>query len=311
MSLRVVFMGTPPFAVPSLLRIADEHDVVAVYTRPDKPAGRGRELVPSAVKQAALERGLLLRQPASLRDQAVAVEIASFAPDVLAVAAFGVILPAAILAVPRIAPVNVHASLLPRWRGAAPVQRAILAGDAETGVTIMRMTEGLDEGPFCLQRSVSVDDHTTPSLTAELARVGAEALSEALRSLESGTATWVEQDAPGATYAGKVTAADVALDPHLTIVEAYRRIRASTRQAPARACIGSTDVVVTDAALSRRQPEAGRVIAEGRALLLGFADGALEVTRLTPQGRTSMDGAAYARGARLQADARWGACRAR
>ncbi|HEY3318248.1 MAG TPA: methionyl-tRNA formyltransferase [Coriobacteriia bacterium] len=308
--MRVVFMGTPPFAVPSLLALAGGHEVVAVYTRPDKPAGRGRGLHPSAVKQAALGRGLELRQPATLADDAVVSELRSFAPDVVAVAAFGVILPRALLDVARIAPVNVHASLLPRWRGAAPVQRAILAGDESTGVTIMRMTEGLDTGPYCLQREVAVDDHTTLSLTAELAEVGAVALVEALHLMEDGTAVWTDQDDSSATYADKVSAADVALSPDLPVIEAYRRIRASNRQAPSRACIGSTGVTVTAASWSPERVEPGVAHSHGSALMLGFADGALEITQLTPQGRASMQGAAYARGARLGEGTRWGACRA-
>jgi methionyl-tRNA formyltransferase len=309
--MRVVFMGTPPFAVPSLLTLADVHDVVAVFTRPDKPVGRGRTPVPSAVKQAAEARGIPVLQPASLRDDTVLEQLRSLAPDVIVVAAFGAILPPALLDVPRLGAINVHASLLPRWRGAAPVQRAILAGDDLTGVSIMRMAEGLDTGPYCLQRSVEVDDHDTASLTVELADVGAQALSDALHAIESGEAAWVEQDDAGATYAAKISAEDVGLAPELAVVDAYRRIRASSRQAPARACVGDTDVVVTEACLSTHTLAAGHVHAHARGLVLGFTDGALDVLRLTPRGRASMDGAAYARGARLGGDVRWGACRAR
>jgi methionyl-tRNA formyltransferase len=308
--MRVVFMGTPPFAVPSLLAVADEHEVVAVYTRPDKPVGRGREPVPSAVKLAAIDRGLPVRQPASLKDETALAELRSFAPDVIVVAAFGVILPAAVLALPPLGAVNVHASLLPRWRGSAPVQRAILAGDTVTGVSIMRMAEGIDTGPYCLQRSVEVDDHTTGSLTVELARVGADALAEGLRAIADGSVAWTVQEESLATLAAKITTADVALAPELGVVDAYRRIRASSRQAPSRACIGDTDVVVTEARLATEHVDRGYVHAHTRGLVLGLADGALEIVQLTPQGRAPMPGPAFGRGARLAPDARWGACRA-
>ncbi len=309
--MRVVFMGTPPFAVPSLAALAARHEVAAVYTRPDKPAGRGREPRPSAVKLAALERGLPVHQPATLSSAAAVADLRRLEPDVMAVVAFGVILPPDVLALPRLATVNVHASLLPRWRGAAPVQRAILAGDETTGVTLMRVTEGLDAGPFCLQRTVEIDDHNAASLTAELAGVGAAALLDALDLIASDAAVWTEQDESAVTYAAKVTSADVALCQELTVIEAYRRIRASGRQAPSRACVGSVDVSVSDASLSLEPVAPGAVLAHPKALVLGFSDGALEVTKLTPQGRAPMDGAAYARGARLPADATWGACGAR
>lgn len=309
--MRIVFMGTPPFAVPALRALAASHEVVAVYTRPDKPAGRGRRLVASAVKEAAEELGLRVLQPPTLKDTGVVRELESLAPDVIVVAAYGVILPPDVLAVPRVAPINIHASLLPRWRGAAPVQHAILAGDELAGVSIMRMTEGLDTGPYCLQRAVEVDDHTAVSLTAELGALGAAALLDALTAVADGTVVWTEQDDASATYATKITREDLALSPALTVVDAYRRIRASSPQAAARACVAGTDITVTEASLAPEHVRPGSVHAHGRGLVLGFADGGLDVLRLTPQGRGTMDGAAFARGARLPADAHWSACRAR
>jgi methionyl-tRNA formyltransferase len=305
----VVFMGTPAFAVPSLSALASVHEVVAVYARPDAPAGRGRQLVALPVKEAASALGIPVHQPESLRDGSVAEELRALAPDVLAVAAFGAILPPAVLATPRLAPLNVHASLLPRWRGAAPVQRAILAGDEVTGVSIMRMEEGLDTGPWCVQRTVEVDDHTTASLTAELAEVGADALLDALSLLNDGRCEWHDQDEADATYAEKVGREDVALAPAQTVVQAYRRIRASTRQAAARACVAGTDLTVAAASLSGQRLEPGRVHASREGLLLGFADGVLVLDIVIPAGRGMMDGASFARGARIAASARWGACR--
>jgi methionyl-tRNA formyltransferase len=264
------------------------------------------------VKQAAFDRGILpVLQPPRLDAPEVLADLQRLAPDILVVAAFGAILPPPVLAAARLGGVNLHASLLPRWRGAAPVQRAILAGDERTGVSIMKMAEGLDTGPYCLQRSIEVDDHTTLSLTAALAELGAEALAEALRAIEAGTCEWHEQDPALVTYADKIGAADVALAPSLSVLDAYRRIRASSPQAPARLCVAGTDVVVTGAVSAQERLEPGRVHVDRRRLAVGFADGALESTTLTPQGRAPMEGAAFARGARLGADARWGECRAR
>ncbi len=165
-------MGTPDFALPSLRTLFDDHDVVAVYTRPDAVSGRGTITRPSPVKRAATELGLTVEQPASLRDPATQRALAAYAPDVCVVAAYGLILPPDVLAIPHQGCVNVHASLLPRWRGAAPVQRAILAGDAVTGVSIMRMEEGLDSGPYCVVETVEVGEKNADEVTRELATRG-------------------------------------------------------------------------------------------------------------------------------------------
>jgi methionyl-tRNA formyltransferase len=306
--MRVVFMGTPAFAVPSLDALSRSHEVVAVYTRPDAPAGRGRVLTASAVAARAAALSLPLRKHATLRDDAVIAELARFQPDVIAVAAYGLILPWAVLEIPVDAPVNVHASLLPRWRGAAPVQRAILAGDDVTGVSIMRMAEGLDTGPWCVQRSVAVDDHTTDSLTTVLAQAGADALLEALAAIESGSVVWNDQDDALATYAAKITRDDVALAPELAVADAWRRIRASSSQAPAGACVDGRMLTVIDAAEPSATVAPGRVAVARDAVTLGFGDGALDVHTIVPAGRGAMDAAAWARGARLQADAPWGSC---
>lgn len=301
-------MGTPAFAVPSLRAVAAGHEVVAVYTRPDRPAGRGRALTEPEVKAAALELGLPVRQPESMMSPDAVDELRSFAPDMVVVAAYGAILSQEALDIPRLGTINVHASLLPRWRGAAPIQRAILAGDPTTGVTIMRVVRELDAGPYCLRRAVAVDDHTTESLTAELASAGAEALTEALPLIEGGTAQWTEQEPELVTYAPKITPADVALFTSLTATEAYRRIRASTRQAPSRLCVEGRDIVATEAVLSTARLAPGELRALTASLLIGLADGALEITRLTPEGRAAMSGGAFARGARLPVSARWDAC---
>jgi methionyl-tRNA formyltransferase len=306
--MRVVFMGTPSFAVPSLRALAAAHEVVAVYTRPDAASGRGRTLKTSPVADAARDIGIPLRRPQTLRDPAEADVLRGLSPDIACVAAYGLILPTAILTVPRLGCLNVHASLLPRWRGAAPVQRAILAGDAHTGVTIMRMQEGLDTGPWCVRRPVAVGDRTTASLTAALAEAGAHALLDALALVEAGTAEWTAQDEALVTYAAKVTKDDVALMPDLTAECALRRVRASSAQAPARACVAGTDVTVTDFAPAAGRIPAGTIHVHKRALLLGFSDGSMEIRSLTPHGKAQMQGAAFARGARLATGETWGAC---
>ena len=192
--MRVVFMGTPKFAAAILEDLAQQHEVVAVYTRPDAVRGRGKRLEPSAVKAAAERLGLSVRTPRTLRDEAVQRELAALAPDVVCVAAYGAILPKAVLDLPRHGCLNVHASLLPRWRGAAPIERAILAGDEETGVCVMRMEEGLDTGAYCVCRTTSVAGKSAADLTEELADLGSHALLTALVRVERGVDAWTEQD---------------------------------------------------------------------------------------------------------------------
>ena len=211
--LRVVFMGTPSFAVPSLLALAKAHDVVAVYTRPDAVSGRGGRLSPSPVKQASAELGIEVFQPATLKDAAVVEELTRLQPDVIVVAAFGMILPQAILDIPALGCLNVHASVLPRWRGAAPIQRAILAGDPVAGVSIMRMEEGLDTGPYCQVATLKIEALTAGEVTERLADLGACVLLDALEDVGSGTCAWERQDDAQATYAPKIEKGDVDSSP--------------------------------------------------------------------------------------------------
>jgi methionyl-tRNA formyltransferase len=302
--VRVVFMGTPGFAVPSLIAVARVHEVVCVFTRPDRPAGRGREPRPSAVKVAALEAGLPIMQPESL-DAAAEARIRSLRADIAVVVAYGLILRSGALSAPRLGCVNVHASLLPRWRGAAPIERAVLAGDEMTGVSIMRMEEGLDTGPWAKQVEVPVDGRYAPDIAKDLSEVGAKALIEVLGAMGAGTAVWTPQEEGLSTYAAKISATDVALDPLLDAVTLARRVRASGSRAAARAVVAGRAVVVTAAdAIDARIP-AGAVLSEGHRLLLGTAEGALGVACVVPAGKRSMTGADFARGARIDALAVW------
>lgn len=304
--MRVVFMGTPEFAVPSLLTLARAHDVVAVYTAPDRPAGRGLRPRASAVKAAAAELGLAVAQPASLRDPSEIAVLAALQPDVVAVAAYGLVLPPAALSVARLGPVNVHASLLPRWRGAAPVERAILAGDELAGVSIMRMEEGLDTGPYALQVAVPVGDATADELRGALADAGARALASVVELMAAATVQWTVQDESRVTYAAKVFSGDVALTPELTVAQASRRVRASGRTAPSRVSLGGGLLTVEALVASSVSVAPGVVVIDRDGLHIGLADGAATLVRVRPAGRASMDGAGYARGARLGPDACWG-----
>jgi methionyl-tRNA formyltransferase len=304
--LRVVFMGTPGFAVPVLAALRAEHDVVSVYSRPDRPHGRGRKLVPTPVKQAALAAGLTVRQPERLGGCDEAALLEADHPDVIVVAAFGAILPPAVLAVPVHGCINVHASLLPRWRGAAPIQRAILAGDAVTGVSIMRMEEGLDTGPWCAQQAVDVDEKDAAHLELELAAVGAFLLSGVLAHLGDGSLVWHDQDGSQATYAAKLTPADVALEPSLTVSEALARVRAAGPSAPCRVRVGQTNLTVV-AATSAPGSLAPGVARCADDLDLGCADGALRLEVVVPEGRAAMSGRSYLRGARTAGDCDWSA----
>ncbi len=304
--MRVVFMGTPPFAVPTLDVLLDAHEVVAVYTRPDAATGRGRRITAPAVKVRALEAGVPVRQPASLRDPAVVASIRALGADLIVVVAYGAILPPELLQSPRFGCINVHASLLPRWRGAAPIQRAILAGDELTGVSIMRMEEGLDTGPWCAQVSTPVDGKNTAQLTSELAALSTKALLDALPRIASGQCVWTAQDDAAATYASKISASDVALHPGLTVDEAWRRVRASGASAPCRVVIDGRGVTLVSADPSPRGAPSGRVTAD-RVLDLGLSDGALRVVALIPEGRATMPASDWLRGARLGPDATWSA----
>lgn len=226
--MRLIFAGTPEFAARALDALAAAgHDIALVLTRPDQPAGRGKRLRASSVKQRAIELGIPVSQPPSLRDPGQWPALRAVGADAMVVAAYGLILPAEVLAIPKLGCINIHASLLPRWRGAAPIQRAIEAGDAETGITIMQMDEGLDTGPMLVARAIPIgEDESAGELHDRLAALGAELIVEALAGLDAGTLVARPQPADGATYARRIEKSESRIDWREPAEVLARRIRA-------------------------------------------------------------------------------------
>ncbi|MEP7042336.1 MAG: methionyl-tRNA formyltransferase [Dokdonella sp.] len=288
--LRLVFAGTPEFAVPSLQAcLASGAEVVAVYTQPDRPAGRGRKLAASPIKQAALAASIAVEQPQTLRDEATRSRLRQHAPDLLVVVAYGLILPKAVLALPRLGCWNVHASLLPRWRGAAPIQRAILAGDTETGIDLMQMEAGLDTGPVLLeQRTPILADDSAGSLHDRLATLGAQLLGEGLaRALRGDSLSARAQAADGVTYAHKLDKAEARLDWNESAATLARKVRAFDPWPVAEAEIdGERLRIWSAAAIAQATAVApGGLVATHRdAIDVATGDGVLRIRELQREG---------------------------
>jgi len=286
-SLRVIFAGTPAFAAAHLKQlIKSSHEVVAVYTQPDRPAGRGKRLTPSPVKQIALDHELPVLQPPTLRNEGSASSLAAFGADVMVVVAYGLLLPKAILETPRLGCINVHASLLPRWRGAAPIHRAIEAGDVTTGVTIMAMDEGLDTGPMLSKATIDIsEEHTTESLTQALQILGGNALITTLDDLESSLKGATKQPDDGVTYAHKIRKEEAAINWDLSAAEISRKVRALS---PAPGCFGiykKERIKIwearPDATAANPASPPGTLLALNKdGLVVACGDGRLVITRL-------------------------------
>jgi methionyl-tRNA formyltransferase len=298
-SLRVVFAGTPEFAVPCLEACrASGADVVAVYTQPDRPAGRGRKLAASPVKEAALAAGIPVEQPESFKAEADRQRLAAYGPDLMVVVAYGLILPRKVLAIPRLGCWNVHASLLPRWRGAAPIQRAILAGDAETGVDLMQMEAGLDTGPVLVERRTPIAaDETGGSLHDRLSALGADALAEGLRRTLAGEVLAPRPQAEhGVEYAHKLDKAEARLDFAQPAIALERKVRAFDPWPVAEADIAGERLRIWSA---RAVPgvagaEPGRILAASRdGIDVACAEGALRLTSVQRAGGRRIGAADY------------------
>ena len=315
--LRIVFMGTPALAAHILERLLTaphpNFTIVAVVTRPDQPRKRGLKLEPSEVAAVATRHNLPTLKPAKIRTAEFLADLKSLDADLLAIAAYGRILPNPVLAAPRLMPINVHTSLLPRHRGASPVEGAILAGDAETGVTIMHVTEQMDAGPILLQRSIPIaPDDTQGSLKDKLANLGADALLEAFGLLPSGALHETPQDANAATYTSPITREHSAIDWHDDAVRIERMTRAYDPWPVARTTLSGEDLLVWRARVMDDSPAAadaasGTIVALTPAPIVKCGAGMLALVELQAAGRRRMPAADFIRGRRVRVGTRLGA----
>ena len=305
--MRIVFAGTPPFAAAALNALADAgHDIVLVLTQPDRPAGRGMKLTPSAVKHAALARGLPVSQPPSLKTPEAQAELRAADADVMVVAAYGLILPQAVLDLPRLGCLNIHASLLPRWRGAAPIQRAILAGDTETGITIMQMDAGLDTGAMLSKTVVPIrDSDTAASLHDVLAEAGARAIVAALAN-DPARVAQIQDDAQ-ATYAAKLTKEEAQLNWGEPADGLARAVRAYNPVPGAWTLLGGAPLKIWKARSCAGSGIPGEVLrVEADALVVACGNGALALQEVQPAGSKRMTAAAFLAGRPLLPGTRFG-----
>lgn len=297
--MRIVFAGTPAFAETALAALlAAGHEIPLVLTQPDRPAGRGMHPAQSAVKQLAARRRIAVFQPPSLRDGAGTEVIRSAGPDVLVVAAFGMILPEAMLGVARQGALNIHASLLPRWRGAAPIQRALLAGDRKTGVSIMRMDRGLDTGPVLSQRPLTIaDDESAATLHDKLAALGAQMIVDALHDIALGRAVFTSQPAEGVTLAPKIAKHEAQIDWQRPNSELARAVRAFDPAPGASTTLAGAPVKVWRARPAQGVGAPGEVLrADASGVLVACGEGALELTELQRAGGRRLVAAEFLRG---------------
>jgi len=302
--MRVVFMGTPAFAATALAAIADAgHEVACAYSQPPRPAGRGHRETRSDVHELAAARGIPVRTPARLRDPAEHAAFAALDADIAVVAAYGLILPRPVLDAPRHGCINIHASLLPRWRGAAPIQRAILAGDRETGVCIMRMEEGLDTGPVLLRAAMPIGDEATAgTLHDALAALGARLVVEALRGVAAGTLRAEPQPEAGVTYASKIAKEEARLGWTRPATELARAVRGFNPFPGAFFELGGERIRVLAARAEPGRGEPGTALDD--ALLVACGEGALRALVVQRAGRAAMDAADFLRGRAVPAGTR-------
>lgn len=297
--LRVAFAGTPVFAAEALHAIlAAGFEVPLVMTQPDRPAGRGMKLTPSPVKRVAFDAGIAVDQPERLRTPEQRARLAACAPDVLVVAAYGLILPREALEIPRLGCVNIHASLLPRWRGAAPIHRAIEAGDKQTGITIMQMDEGLDTGPMLSARALPIaSDDSTATLHDRLAALGGEMIVEALHGLDAGTLSPTPQPENGVTYAAKISKAEAAVDWNQSAELVARRIRAFDPFPGVVSVLRDTLIKLWRAVPISGDGEPGEVLAmSADGIVIACGEGALCVTELQRPGSRRLGAEEFLRG---------------
>lgn len=302
--MRVVFMGTPQLAATILEALSTAHEVVGAFTRPDAVRGRGKKLVGSPVRLMAESLGIATYTPKTLRDETAVNLVRSLEPDVICVAAYGAILPPEILEIPPNGCLNVHTSLLPRWRGAAPIERAILARDEMTGVCIMRMEEGLDTGAYCVRKEVPVGDRYLAELASELAVAGSEGLLEALEQVEAGSVCWTEQAGEGLTYASKIAKGELDFTAGEQVNQIVAKVRASNDSHPSRTSVEGRMVAVERARIADElllgdampRLKAGEATFAMKRLVIAAEDGLVELEQVKPEGKKSMEGRAFAAG---------------
>jgi len=300
MALRLIFMGTPDFAVPALLELAARgHDIAAVYTRAAKPAGRGMDLQATPVERAARGLALPVRTPATLKDAAAQAAFRALAADAAVVIAYGLILPKAVLDAPKLGCFNLHASLLPRWRGAAPINRAIMAGDKETGVTVMKMDEGLDTGAMAMAERVSIGaDMTAGDLHDALARLGADVMARALAALERGSLTLTAQPDEGVTYAGKISKDETRIDWAKPWRDVHNHIRGLSPFPGAWFELGGARVKALRSALGEGSGAPGTVLDDKLTIACGA--GSVRLTQVQRAGKQPMHVQDFLRGAAVK-----------
>ena len=292
--MKIIFAGTPDFAAAHLRALIDcgQHEIVAVYTQPDRPAGRGKKLTASAVKQLASEQGLTVLQPPSLKEADAQQQLASFAADLMIVVAYGLILPQAVLDTPRLGCINVHGSLLPKWRGAAPIQRAVEAGDNETGICIMQMDAGLDTGPVISVARCAIEaTDTSGSIYQKLSALGAPTLLAALEKLASGVAVAEQQDDSQSTYASKIDKAEALIDWATPAETLARKVRAFNPFPATFSHIGGERVKIW--AASANNVDSGQAVgaivaASDQGILVQTASGQLLISEIQLAGKSKM-----------------------
>ena len=309
-ALRTIFMGTPDFAVPSLAVLCEQTSVAAVVTRPDKRKGRGLKLLPSPVKKFALERNIPVYQPEKAKDPEFIAKLADLAPDLIVVVAFGQILPKSILTLPKYGAINVHASLLPRWRGAAPMQRSIINGDTKTGVTTMFMDEGLDTGDMLLKTEVAIsEDMLLPQLHDALAKAGAKTLGETLCALVEGRLTRQKQNDAESCYAPMIKKETGLIDWQKSAREIHNLVRGLNSFSPAYTFLNGARIKIHRSRMTKEgsSSETGGEIlrADKNGLFVSTGDGVLEIAELQAEGKRQMSAAAFLSGCKISLPARF------
>jgi len=308
--VNVLFAGTPEFAARCLeALLKSRHRVIGVITQPDRPAGRGFALAPSPVKKLASARGIQMTQPESLRDAQAQAKLKHFRADVIVVAAYGLILPRPVLELPRDGAINIHASLLPRWRGATPIERAILAGDRHTGVSIMQMDDGLDTGPVLMQEEIPIlEDDTMGTLRDRLAELGAKLIVQALDALQAGVIKATPQSAEGVTYAAKLEKREARVDWRKGALTVNRQVRALNPSPGADARVRRVELKIWRCATATGRGNAGEILSIGPdGLCVACGEGALVITELQRSGGKRLRAADFLRGFPLTAGERFDA----